>query len=213
MELNGLPRGVTCSTSRLRPREGCDFKTESPTTHAQHIYIARELQRLGVRWVSLAPRYIGRFEKGVDYIGDVSEFDADLADHAAIARTISPDGRYKLSLHSGSDKFTIYPAFVRQTRGLTHLKTAGTSYLEALRTIAALDAGLFREVGFNDDTRAFASIRARHDVWRRVTCDWLAGMVVTGVLDEEEAGDMAREFAYGLARKTYRLEREPVRKP
>jgi hypothetical protein len=56
MELNGLPRGVTCSTSRLRPREGCDFKTESPTTHAQHIYIARELQRLGVRWVSLAPR-------------------------------------------------------------------------------------------------------------------------------------------------------------
>jgi tagaturonate epimerase len=82
----------------------------------------------------------------VDYIGDVSEFDADLSDHAAIARTISPDGRYKLSLHSGSDKFTIYPAFVRQTRGLTHLKTAGTSYLEALRTIAALDAGLFREV-------------------------------------------------------------------
>jgi glucuronate isomerase len=81
-------------------------------------------------------------------------------------------------------------------------------YLDAVMETA----GLYNTAGFNDDTRAFASIRARHDVWRRVTCDWLAGMVVTGMLDEEEAGDMAREFAYGLARKTYRLEREPVRK-
>jgi hypothetical protein len=121
-------------------------ETESPTTHAEHVFIARELQRLGVRWVSLAPRYVGRFEKGVDYIGDVSAFEADLAVHAAIARTVLPHGPYKLSLHSGSDKFSIYPAFVRQTEGLAHLKTAGTSYLEALRTISSLDAGLFREV-------------------------------------------------------------------
>jgi len=65
---------------------------------------------------------------------------------SAIARTLSPDGPYKLSLHSGSDKFSIYPAFVRQTWGLAHLKTAGTSYLEALRTVAALDPDLFREI-------------------------------------------------------------------
>lgn len=118
-------------------------ETETPTTHAQHVYIASELQRLGVRWVSLAPRYVGRFEKGVDYIGDVAEFEADFAVHAAIARHFGP---YKLSLHSGSDKFSIYPAAVRQTRGLIHLKTAGTSYLEALRAIAALDPELFRAI-------------------------------------------------------------------
>lgn len=118
-------------------------ETEQPTTHAEHIYIASELQRLGVQWVSLAPRYIGRFEKGVDYIGEVSAFEADLAGHAAIARQFGP---YKLSLHSGSDKFSIYPAAMRQTRGLVHLKTAGTSYLEALRTIAALDPGFFCEI-------------------------------------------------------------------
>jgi hypothetical protein len=130
--------------------EGRDFEveisvdeTETPTTHAQHVYIVSELQRLAVRWVSLAPRYIGRFEKGVDYIGDVDEFEADFAVHAAIARRFGP---YKLSLHSGSDKFSIYPAVMRQARGLVHLKTAGTSYLEALRTIAALDPTLFREV-------------------------------------------------------------------
>ena len=60
-------------------------ETETPTTHAEHIYLALELKRLGVRWVSLAPRYVGQFEKGVDYIGDVAVFEADLAVHAAIA--------------------------------------------------------------------------------------------------------------------------------
>jgi hypothetical protein len=118
-------------------------ETEQPTSHTEHLYIASELKRLGVQWVSLAPRYVGRFEKGVDYIGDVAAFEEDLAGHASIARQLGP---YKLSLHSGSDKFSIYPAAMRQTHGLVHLKTAGTSYLEALRTIAAVDPGLFSEI-------------------------------------------------------------------
>ena len=118
-------------------------ETEQPTSHAEHVYIASQLKDLGVKWVSLAPRYVGDFEKGVDYIGDVAAFEADVAGHAAIARHFGP---YKLSLHSGSDKFSIYPAAVRQTQGLIHLKTAGTSYLEALRTIAALDVDLFRKI-------------------------------------------------------------------
>jgi hypothetical protein len=118
-------------------------ETETPTTHAEHVYIATELRRLGVRWTSLAPRYIGRFEKGIDYLGDVEEFERDLAIHAAIARTYGP---YKLSIHSGSDKFAIFPAVARQTSGQVHLKTAGTSYLEALRTIAMIDPALFRSI-------------------------------------------------------------------
>ena len=118
-------------------------ETDQPTSHAEHIYIASELKRLGVKWVSLAPRYVGRFEKGVDYIGDTKSFENDIAGHAAIAREFGP---YKLSLHSGSDKFSIYPIAMRRTHGLVHLKTAGTSYLEALRTIAALDVDFFREI-------------------------------------------------------------------
>lgn len=66
-------------------------------------------------------------------------------------------------------------------------------------------AGLYNTAGFNDDTRAFASIPARHDVWRRVTCNWLAGQVVIGLIDEEDATDMAKEFAYGLAKNAYKL--------
>jgi glucuronate isomerase len=67
-------------------------------------------------------------------------------------------------------------------------------------------AGLYNTVGFNDDTRAFPSIPARHDLWRRASCDWLAGLVVRRVLDEDDAAEMAAELAYGLAKRAYRLE-------
>ena len=118
-------------------------ETETPTTHAEHIYFVTELRRLGVQWVSLAPRYIGRFEKGVDYISDLDAFTADFAIHAAIARALGP---YKLSLHSGSDKFSVYQIAVRETQGLVHLKTAGTSYLEALRTVGQIEPDLLRAI-------------------------------------------------------------------
>jgi glucuronate isomerase len=71
--------------------------------------------------------------------------------------------------------------------------------------------GIYNTAGFNDDTRAFASIPARHDVWRRVTCDWLAGMVVSGVLNEDDASEMAYDLAYGLAKSAYRLDTRPER--
>jgi glucuronate isomerase len=67
-------------------------------------------------------------------------------------------------------------------------------------------AGLYNTAGFNDDTRAYPSIPARHDLWRRASADWLAGLVVRSIVDEEEAHDMARELAYGLARRAYKLE-------
>ncbi len=118
-------------------------ETETPTTVLEHLFVASELKRLGVRWVSLAPRYVGRFEKGVDYIGDLREFEESFVQHVAIARHLGP---YKLSLHSGSDKFTIYPIFARHAGDLVHLKTAGTSYLEALRAIARVRPALFREI-------------------------------------------------------------------
>jgi len=118
-------------------------ETDTPTTPAEHVFIASELRRLGVRWASLAPRFVGRFEKGVDYIGSVKAFDDDIRVHAAIARALGP---YKLSLHSGSDKFSIYDSAARHTRGLIHVKTAGTSYLEALRAAAFVSPALFRSI-------------------------------------------------------------------
>ena len=118
-------------------------ETETVTTLAEHIFIAHQLKRLGVRWVSLAPRYVGDFEKGVDYIGDLKEFEESFKQHLAVSKAYGP---YKLSLHSGSDKFSIYPIAGRVAGDLVHLKTAGTSYLEALRAIGKTNPTLFREI-------------------------------------------------------------------
>lgn len=126
-------------------------ETDSVTTLAEHIYIAHELRRLGVKWVSLAPRYFGRFEKGVDFLQEpplsfeetLEKFGETFALHVAVSRTYGP---YKLSLHSGSDKFSVYPVAARLAGSLVHLKTAGTSYLEALHTLAQTDPDLFRDI-------------------------------------------------------------------
>lgn len=67
-------------------------------------------------------------------------------------------------------------------------------------------AGLYNTAGFNDDTRAFPSIPARHDVWRRMSANWLAGLLVTHVIGEEDAFEMIADLAAGLARRAYHLE-------
>ncbi|MFC2030681.1 glucuronate isomerase [Chloroflexota bacterium] len=66
-------------------------------------------------------------------------------------------------------------------------------------------AGLYNTVGFNDDTRSFPSIPARHDLWRRMDANWLAGLVVRSIVDMEEAAEMIQDSAYGLAKRTYKL--------
>jgi tagaturonate epimerase len=140
-------------SDRIRRRNeeaGRDFEielsvdeTEQPTTLAEHWIIAEQCLERGMKLVSLAPRYVGDFEKGVDYQGSLEQFERSLADHAAVANQVGP---YKLSLHSGSDKLSIYSVFARLTRGRFHVKTAGTSYLEALRVVARHEPALFRRI-------------------------------------------------------------------
>lgn len=73
------------------------------------------------------------------------------------------------------------------------------------REMATETAGFYNTVGFNDDTRAFCSIPARHDVARRVDCSFLATLVETGRLDRDEAPEVAHDLAYRLAKQAYRL--------
>lgn len=136
--------------ARVHDEAGRDFEielsvdeTEQPTTLAEHYIIADQCLGRGMRLVSLAPRYVGDFEKGVDYKGDLGQLERSLADHAAISEKLGP---YKLSLHSGSDKLSMYPALARATKGRFHVKTAGTSYLEGLRVVARHDLSLFRRI-------------------------------------------------------------------
>ena len=128
-------------------------ETDQPTTLAEHYIIADQCLKHGMKLVSLAPRFIGDFEKGVDYKGDHAALERSLADHAAIAKQLGP---YKLSLHSGSDKVSIYTALAKATAGQFHVKTAGTSYLEALRVVAKHDPSSFKAI--------IAFARSRYDV-------------------------------------------------
>ena len=67
-------------------------------------------------------------------------------------------------------------------------------------------SGIYNLAGFNDDTRSFLSIPARHDLWRRASVNWLASLVEKGFLKEWEANEMAIDLTYRLAKKAYRIE-------
>jgi tagaturonate epimerase len=118
-------------------------EVQTPTSAAQHAFVALELARLGVPRVGLAPRFVGEMQKGIDYVGDLDLFAREFAVHAQIADALGP---YKLSIHSGSDKFSIYPIIASLAPGAVHLKTSGTSYLEALRVLSSADLDLFRRI-------------------------------------------------------------------
>jgi tagaturonate epimerase len=118
-------------------------ETTSPTLPSHHLFIAKELLLRNVEFTSLAPRFIGEFQKGIDYIGDKAEFDRQFRVHADIAQA---NGDYKVSIHSGSDKFMVYPTIGEMTGMRLHLKTAGTSWLEAVRVIAQHDPALYRSM-------------------------------------------------------------------
>jgi hypothetical protein len=136
-------------------------ETDSPTRPLEHLFFGLELKARGVpNVVSLAPRFIGEFEKGIDYRGDLAAFEAALKQHVAIARYCGP---YKISVHSGSDKFAAYPAVGRVCGDLVHVKTAGTSYLEALRVLARTSPAAFGELAEYSRGR-FATDRASYHI-------------------------------------------------
>ena len=117
-------------------------ETETPTTPEAHVFVALEAKEMGMKIASLAPRFVGEFQKGIDYIGDLKEFERTFATHAALARKFG----YRISVHSGSDKFSAFPAVGKLTRGRFHIKTAGTNWLEAVKVIAVKEPELYRKL-------------------------------------------------------------------
>jgi hypothetical protein len=118
-------------------------ETDSPQTPAELLVILAALADEKIPLQTIAPKFTGRFNKGVDYVGDVAqfekEFDQDLAVIAFAVRTYGLPANLKLSVHSGSDKFSIYAPIRRAVRrhdaGL-HVKTAGTNWLEEVIGLA-----------------------------------------------------------------------------
>jgi hypothetical protein len=136
-------------------------ETISVTAPLQHFFTANELTDAGVKFATIAPRFCGEFQKGIDYIGNIAQFEKEIKTHAAIARHFN----YKLSIHSGSDKFSVFPFIGRETRGQFHVKTAGTNWLEALRIAAKIDPVLYREIhafalGSFEEARKYYHVKA-----------------------------------------------------
>ena len=98
-------------------------ETQTPTTPEAHFFVASELEKMDVQVTSVAPRFCGEFQKGIDYIGDLEQFEKELKVHAEIAEHFG----YRLSIHSGSDKFKVFPIIGHYTKGRVHVKTAGTN--------------------------------------------------------------------------------------
>ena len=118
-------------------------ETDDPQTPAELLVILAAIADEGIPIQTIAPKFTGRFNKGVDYVGDTDQFNKEFSDDMAVIRHAVreyglPAG-LKLSVHSGSDKFSIYDAIRSGTRKFgagVHVKTAGTNWLEELIGLA-----------------------------------------------------------------------------
>lgn len=118
-------------------------ETDSPQTPPELLIILAAIADQGIPIQTIAPKFTGRFNKGVDYVGDVAQFEKEFNDDLAVlAHAIATYGLpagLKLSVHSGSDKFSIYPAIkraIQRTGAGLHIKTAGTNWLEEVIGLA-----------------------------------------------------------------------------
>ncbi len=118
-------------------------ETDAPQTPAELLVILAMIAAERIPVQTIAPKFTGRFNKGVDYVGDLGQFEKEFRqDLAVIAAAVSLFGlpkNLKLSVHSGSDKFSLYPVIrraVRETGAGLHLKTAGTTWLEEVIGLA-----------------------------------------------------------------------------
>jgi len=119
-------------------------ETDQPQTPVELLFILAAIGAERIPVQTIAPKFTGRFNKGVDYVGDVAQFEREFNDDlAVIAFAIAEfdlPANLKLSVHSGSDKFSIYPAIrraIRRTGAGLHIKTAGTTWLEELIGLAS----------------------------------------------------------------------------
>lgn len=140
-------------------------ETDQPQSPAEMAVILAGLAWTGVPVQTIAPKFSGRFNKGVDYVGDVSAFLKEFEDDARVAMWASSalglPHSLKLSVHSGSDKFSIYPGIGKIVKKLgcgLHLKTAGTTWLEEL--IGLAEAGSH---GLEIAKKVYSGAYARYD--------------------------------------------------
>lgn len=180
-------------------------ETGTPTTSLAHIFMVEELRRHGLKFTSLALRFIGEFEKGIDYIGDLNLFKKEFLSHLGISQSY---GGYKLSIHSGSDKFSIYPIIGQGSQGVFHVKTAGTSWLEAVRVISYKAPELYRrmhQLALNNFEKDRQSYQVTTNLSKIPELPKLSDKELPGLLNENNSRQLMH-ITYGTILKSLKEE-------
>ncbi len=176
--------------------------------------IVEELGKKGVKLDEIAPRFPGHFEKGIDYYAtrdarhatrDTAELEEYLGKLSELTRELG----VRTSIHSGSDKFSIYPLLKKHLGDNIHLKTAGTFYLEEMQIVARHEPDLLREV-YAHSLKGFETERASYelstDSTRIPSLDGLNGEELAGLLRSGDGNDDLRQVmhvTYGSAIKSF----------
>ncbi len=197
------------SETAARASQGRPYELEvsfaragAPMTALEHLFAGLELEARGVRIISMGVCIGEGFEPGIDYQGDLAAFETSLREHAAVADFCGP---HKLSFAHAADKWSLYPILTRCCREALHLKTSGMSYLEALRVILQVDAGLFAEIADFSRERFAADRATAKDRISTTEAELLAlprageieGAEAERVFLEERAGRQMLHVAYG----------------
>lgn len=179
-------------------------ETEHPTRVEDILHVLTALKHRNVTVTEIAPRFPGYFEKAIDYyrriengkkVHDPAEFESFLRKLAAAAQ----EHNFRVCVHSGSDKFSIYPVLARILKQNFHLKTAGTYYLEELKIIARHDPALFHAIfrfsmtQFNKDR---ASYELSCDPARMPDLNRLAGPELARLLQSGGGNDDLRQVLH-----------------
>ncbi|NLC40692.1 MAG: hypothetical protein GX763_07225 [Clostridiaceae bacterium] len=135
-------------------------ETSFETPPFAHWLLGGVLRADQIEIFSVAPRFTGAFEKGIDYIGDRDAFRVSLRFHEAIAKHYG----HRLSIHSGSDKYSIFPIIAEEIKRPYHLKTAGTHWLVAVELIAESKPELFRDM-YRLAEQSFSDAKKRYSIY------------------------------------------------
>jgi len=189
-----------CSKTGNRPLVDLEIsmdETPFPTSPENHFFFALELSHRGVHIQSLAPRFIGEFQKGIDYRGDKEAFRRQFYQHILIAQDY---GSYKISIHSGSDKFSLFSDMGGLSEGSLHFKTSGTSWLEAMHLVALRNPPLYREMHryalskFKEASRLYPTTT---DLTRIPNLQELNDQELFSLLDQEDSRQLLH-ITYGF---------------
>ncbi|MBU4198799.1 MAG: tagaturonate epimerase family protein [Verrucomicrobia bacterium] len=196
-------------TRQLKGREPFTIEisldeTEHATTMEDVIRLLQALKKKGITVTEIAPRFPGYFEKAIDYylrmeqgrrVHDTTEFERYLTALAEVVRGFG----VRICVHSGSDKFSIYPIMAKVLKNDFHLKTAGTYYLEELKIVARHDVALFRAI-YRFSLAQFQKDRVTYelsaDLSQLPDVETLAGQALSSLLHSGGGNDHLRQVLH-----------------